>query len=170
MVKIFDFICKINVWVGKKISRLNLLLILIVGLDVIFRYRFNITSAWVMELEWHLFAVIFLLGAAYTLAENQHVRVDVFYSRFSKLDKAWVDLIGSIFLLIPWSMVVIYYSISFAWDAFLIHEGSPDPGGLPARYLIKACIPIGFFLLFLQGIGVALKSYDTLRSNSNDVV
>ena len=160
-----DPVRRLNLWIGRVISWFNVLLILLVGIDVIFRYFLNQTSVWVMELEWHLFALIFLFGAAYTLAENRHVRVDVFYARFSLEDKAWVDFFGSILLLIPWCLVVIYYSGSFAWDAFILKETSPDPGGLPARYLIKVCIPLGFTLLLLQGISSAWESVQIIRKS-----
>jgi TRAP-type mannitol/chloroaromatic compound transport system permease small subunit len=113
----------------------------------------------VQELEWHLFAIIFLLGAAYTLKRDRHVRVDILYLKFSPKTRAWVDLLGSIFLLLPFCILVIFASHKFVFNSFLIQETSPDPGGLPARYLLKACIPIGFFLVLLQGFSQSAKSF-----------
>jgi len=123
------------------------------------RYLFSKTSAFSFELEWHLFALIFLIGAAYTLQQDKHVRVDVFYSRFSEKIKAWVDIIGTLFFLLPFCLIASFESFSFVKNSFLVKETSPDPGGLPARYLIKSAIPFGLILLGLQGVSVLLKSF-----------
>jgi len=149
---------KLNDWIGKTVSWLNLILVLVIVVDVAMRYIFSITSAASFELEWHLFAVIFLLGAAYTLQQDKHVRVDVFYHRFSKKTQAWVNLIGTVALLLPFCAVACWESVSFVQTSYAFRETSPDPGGLPARYMIKAAIPAGFFLLGLQGISEFLKS------------
>ena len=140
-------------------------LVLLIFVDVILRYLFSSTSAWVIELEWHLFALIFLLGAGYALHKDQHVRVDVFYAKFSPRRKAWVDLIGTILFLIPWCLVIIGTSFNYAENSFAFRETSPDPGGLPARYVIKFAITIGFVLLLLQAIGVCLRSLSTLTTD-----
>ncbi len=134
------------------------MLVLLIFIDVVLRYLFSQTSAWVIELEWHLFALIFLLGAAYTLKKDQHVRVDVFYTHFSPRKKAWVNLLGTILFLIPWCLIVIYTSYHYADNSFAVKEISADPGGLPARYLIKFSITIGFVLLLLQALALCLKS------------
>ena len=147
-----------NRWIGTLVSWLTVILVLIMVSDVAMRYIFSITSAAYFELEWHLFAGIFLLGAAYTLQQDKHVRVDVFYHRFSEKTKSWVNLIGSLFLLLPFCAVAFYESLSFVETSWSVRETSPDPQGLPARYIIKSVIPIGFFLLGLQGISEALKS------------
>lgn len=149
---------KLTKAVGTLVSWLTVILVLIMVVDVAMRYLFSVTSAASFELEWHLFAGIFLLGAAYTLQQDKHVRVDVFYHRFSKKTQGWVNLIGSLFLLLPFCAVAFWESLSFVEASFNFRETSPDPQGLPARYLIKAVIPIGFFLLGLQGISEALKS------------
>jgi len=113
-------------------------------------------------LEWHLFAFIFLIGAAYALKHDRHVRVDVFYANFTEKQQAWVNLIGTLLFLIPFCIIIIYTSIRFAANAYAIQEGSPDPGGLPARYIVKAAIPIGFILLLLQACSLLIKSMLTL--------
>ncbi|MEP1035618.1 TRAP transporter small permease subunit [Ekhidna sp.] len=136
-------------------------------IDVILRYTFSITSAASFELEWHLFAGIFLLGAAYTLKEDKHVRVDVFYDRFSDKTKAWVNLTGSVFLLLPFCAVAFWESLSFVQNSYQLGETSPQPGGLPARWIIKSTIPIGFFLLGLQGISSIIKSITTISYGRN---
>jgi TRAP-type mannitol/chloroaromatic compound transport system permease small subunit len=153
----------LNEQIGRGVSWLNGVLVLLVCADVVSRFLFQETAAWVMELEWHLFALVFLLGSGYALRHNRHVRVDLFYNRFAPRDRALADLIGGAVLLIPWCILIIYVSSSYAWSAFLIQEGSPDPGGLPARYLIKFAIPLGFFLLLLQGIASVLEAWKTYR-------
>jgi len=138
--------------VGAFISWLNILLVVLICLDVILRYFFNTTEKWVIELEWHMFAAIFLIGASYTFREDKHVRVDVFYQNFSEKRKLWVNLLGNLFFLIPWTLVVIYASYKYANVSFSYLEGSPDPNGLPARYFIKYVITIGFILLLVQAV------------------
>jgi TRAP-type mannitol/chloroaromatic compound transport system permease small subunit len=154
---------QLNEQIGRGVSWLNGVLVLLVCADVVSRFLFQETAAWVMELEWHLFALIFLLGSGYALRHNRHVRVDLFYNRFAPRDRALADLIGGAVLLIPWCILIIYFSSSYAWSSFLIREGSPDPGGLPARYLIKFAIPLGFLLLLLQGIASVLEAWKTYR-------
>jgi TRAP-type mannitol/chloroaromatic compound transport system permease small subunit len=149
-------------WVGKSTSWFSLALVLVIVSDVLLRYLFSITSAASFELEWHLFAAIFLIGAAYALQLDRHVRVDVFYGRFSTRGKAWVNLLGTVLLLLPFCAVAFWESLPFVQGSFSFRETSPDPGGLPARYIIKATIPFGLFLLALQGISLALKSIKTI--------
>ena len=150
-------------FIGSMTSWLSLLLVLVIVIDVILRYTLSITSAASFELEWHLFAAIFLLGAAWTLQEDKHVRVDVFYHRFSDRKRAWVNLIGTLVLLLPFCTVGFWESISFVKSSYSIGEVSPQPGGLPARWIIKATIPIGFLLLTLQGFSCIFSSIKTLR-------
>jgi len=150
--------------IGIAVSWLSLVLVLVIVGDVFMRYVFNETSAASFELEWHLFGAIFLLGAAHALQDDRHVRVDVFYHRFSEKTKAWVNLIGTLVLLMPFCLVAFWESLSFVGNSFAVRETSPDPGGLPARYLIKSAIPIGFFLLGLQGLSLVLKSIKTITT------
>ncbi len=146
----------INEFVGRAVSWLTLLLVLLVSGDVAMRYIFNISYVAIQELEWHIYAIIFLLGAGYTLKHNGHVRVDLIYQRLSKKYRAWIDLLGCIFFLFPGCFLIIKTSIPFVLNSFKISECSPDPGGLPARYLIKSVIVIGFALILLQGIAMFL--------------
>ncbi|MDF1696673.1 MAG: TRAP transporter small permease subunit [Saprospiraceae bacterium] len=150
--------------IGIAVSWLNVLLIALICLDVIFRYFFSFSKNWIIELEWHMFAVIFLLGSAYALQVEKHVRVDVFYQRFSKKTQTIINLLGTIVFLIPWCYLVIRTSSNFVSNSWYIREGSPQPGGLPARYVIKAMIVIGFVLLLIQGISLILKYLKELQS------
>ena len=137
---------------------------LLVCCDVIYRYLFNDTEAWIMELEWHMFALIFLLGAGFAFKHDRHVRVDLFYANFSEKDKALVNMLGGILFLIPWCLLIIIASFQYAGVSFVIRETSPDPGGLPARYLIKYAITVGGVLLLLQAIANVLDSFLIYRS------
>ncbi len=118
-----------------------------------------------MELEWHLFGLIFLLGAGYAFRHDRHVRVDLFYAKFSAKDKALVNLFGGLILLIPWTAILIY--VSFEYATIAIGEGSPDPGGLPARYIIKFAITAGMVLLFLQGLA-SIKGKAPSQSSTSE--
>jgi TRAP-type mannitol/chloroaromatic compound transport system permease small subunit len=142
----------LNEQVGRSVSWLNLVLMILVCFDVVTRYLFNQTAAWVNELEWHLFAVVFLLGAGYALKHDRHVRVDLFFANFSQKDKALVNLLGSMLFLIPWSAILCYFAFFYSLDSWKMGETSPDPGGLPMRYLVKFAMVLGMFLLFLQGL------------------
>jgi TRAP-type mannitol/chloroaromatic compound transport system permease small subunit len=148
---------------GKISSWFSLALVLLISIDVLLRYVFNFSTAALYEMEWHLFAIIFLLASPYTLQKNKHVRVDVFYNNFSKRKKNIVDLIGNIIFLIPFSFIIFYTSLPFVEDSFSILESSPDPGGLPYRFIIKSIIPIAFFLLMMQGILNAIKNYNNIK-------
>ena len=152
------FANRLNERIGVAVSWLTTVLVAVVCYDVFTRYLLKSSLVAVQELQWHLFAVIFLIGAAYTLKHGKHVRVDVFYNRFSARTRAWVDFVGSLLFLIPFCLVAIWCSHTFVMNAFVIGEGSPDPGGLPARFILKAAIPAGFFLLTLQGLALAFDS------------
>ncbi len=150
-------------------SYLALILVLITVYDVILRYFFMAGSVAVQELEWHVFSLMFLLSAAYTLDEDGHVRVDVIYSRRSPRYRAIVDLLGSLFFLLPFSVLVIWASIPYVSDSFSLMESSPDPGGLPFRFIIKSAIPACFVLLFTQGVFQIIESVKTILSYKRDV-
>jgi TRAP-type mannitol/chloroaromatic compound transport system permease small subunit len=151
-------------WSGRATAWLVLAMVLLIGFDVTMRYLFHGGSVGLQELEWHLFALLFLFGAAYTFKHDGHVRVDIFYhsQRMGERGRAWVDLLGGLFFLLPFCLLIIISSLSFVDYAYSIGEGSPDPGGLPYRFLLKAAIPLGFSLLLLQGIAHMLRSLRTL--------
>ncbi len=170
--KLADFIDSINEGVGNIVSWFTSLLVLIVCLDVFTRYFLRMSSVAVQELEWHFFAMIFLLASAWALKHNKHVRVDVLYMNFSPRKKALANLIGSLLFLLPFTIIAIWSSQNFVANSFRIGEVSPDPGGLPARYILKAMIPIGFTLIFLQGFAMAIRSLDefikSFKTDSNN--
>ena len=155
--------------VGGAIAWLTAVLVAVVCYDVFTRYLLKNSSVAVQELQWHLFALIFLIGAAYSLKYDKHVRVDVFYSRFSLRRQAWVNFIGSLLFLIPFCTIVIVSSQTFVVNAFRIGETSPDPGGLPGRWVLKAAIPLGFVLLLLQGLALACRSLLAILGRHEEV-
>lgn len=159
-----------NERLGVGIYWLSLFMVLIGAFNAVARYfdRFTgwgLSSNTYIELQWYLFSLLFLLGAAYTLKHNSHVRVDVFYGRLSPRGKAWVNALGTVFFLFPFCILMIIMSIPSVLNSWEVLEMSPDPGGLP-RYPIKTMIPIAFFLVILQGISMLIKQVDILRNSS----
>jgi len=164
--RMIDVIDSVSESVGRFVSWLLLLMVLLICYDVGMRYLFQSGSVALQELEWHIFSLVFLLGAAYTMKHGDHVRVDVFYqSRFmNERHRAMVDFIGGLIFLLPFCILVIVGSLPFIESAYNFSEGSPDPGGLPYRFILKAAIPFGFFLLLLQGVAAMLRSLQVLRA------
>ncbi|WP_109097798.1 TRAP transporter small permease subunit [Aquimarina sp. AU58] len=158
MQKIINFLDRVGEKIGVLVSWVAALLAIVIGLDVIIRYIFKFTYVWMIEIEIYLFGMLFLLASGYTFKYEKHVRVDVFYTKLSRKGKAWVDLLGGALLLIPWCYVVIVSSWYYGLSSFMIGESSPQPGGLPALYILKFCITLGFIFLLLQGISHMLKS------------
>lgn len=163
LLKLENLINSFSDLLGKISALLFILLLLNVFYDVVMRYLFNDVSIGMQELEWHLYAAIFMLAIPYALRQGGHVRVDVVYERLSVKKKAWIDLIGVLLLLIPFALLVFWFGVEFAAKAYELGEGSGDPGGLPYRWIIKGVIPFAFFAIFLSGIGMGLKSINTLR-------
>jgi len=159
LMKVVKVIDKINEFFGEIACWLCTILVCVVCYDVFNRYLFNHTNPAMYELEWHIYAVIFLISAGFGLKYDQHVRVDLTYAKFSKRTKAWVNLIGAFVFLIPFCILVFYATKDWVYNSWKIREASPDPGGLPARYILKSFVPFGFFLLMLQGFAEAIKSY-----------
>ena len=159
LTKLYQKIDAFSELTGKCTAWLVIALVALVGYDVFMRYVFSRGSISIQELEWHLFSIIFLIGAAYTLKHDEHVRLDLLYrSRFlTDRIRAWIDAFGALFILLPFCLLIIVSAWPFVSQAFIHSEASPDPGGLPARWLIKSMIPIGFGLLLIQGIAEALK-------------
>ena len=124
----------------------------------------NLSSNSLIETQWYLFSLIFLMGAAYTLKYNGHVRVDMFQSRWSGKRKALAELVGTLFFLLPFCSLVIVFSWKVIWASWKIWETSPDPGGLP-RYPIKSMIIVSFVTLIFQGISEAIKNIAILTDH-----
>jgi len=148
---------------GRVASWLTLLLVLLVAGDVLFRYVWHVSSVAEQEFEWHVLAVIALIGASYTLQQGEHVRVDIFYARYSPRVKRWMDILMPGLIIVPTMLFIAVLSLQFVEMSWVIGEGSPDPGGLPGRYLIKALVPLGFFLVALQGVAMTIYGIVQLK-------
>ncbi|NEO43415.1 MAG: TRAP transporter small permease subunit [Moorea sp. SIO4A3] len=163
LLRISRVIDSFNERIGRLTYWILPLMILIGVWNVVGRYlgRFigeNLSSNGFIETQWYLFDLVFLLGAAYTLKHNGHVRVDVFYKSLRPKAQAIANLIGTLLFLIPFCIMVIYFSWGAIVNSWTIQEMSPDPGGLP-RYPIKSMIIVSFGLLILQGISEAIKNW-----------
>ncbi|MCG8490675.1 MAG: TRAP transporter small permease subunit [Sneathiellales bacterium] len=148
---------------GRMASVCYLLLIIVVLLNVTLRYFFSMGMIEMEEIQWHLYSVGFLLGLAWTQAENSHVRVDILHQRFSARTAALVDLLGHLFLLMPFTVFVFFYSIDFVGNSWALREGSDNPSGLPARYAIKTVMSAGLLFLFLQSVASSVRMISRLR-------
>lgn len=155
----------LNDYVGRTVSWLTAFMVAVTFADVTMRYVFNTSFVFTQELQWHLFAIIFLMAAGYTHLKGGHVRVDIFYARLSPRRRAWVDLLFAFLFLFPTCWLVIKTSLPFVSRSFAVLEGSPNPGGLPVRFLLKAAIPVGFFLIGLQGLSETIKNAAILFHN-----
>ncbi len=149
--------------VGEATSWIALVIILLMSTNVLLRYAFSIGSVWSQELEWHLLVPLILFGTSYALRHGDHVRVDIVYGKFSDRSKLIVDLVSAILCAII-ATLFIWFSLHYVQQAYVIDEGSPDPGGLPHRYLLKALIPIGFSLFLLQSLAMVAGSIQKLRA------
>ena len=171
LLQISRFIDTVNEWIGRLAYWLVLFMVLVGVWNVVGRYvgrlvGFNLTSNALIEIQWYLFDLVFLLGGVYALKHNEHVRVDIFYKDLSTRRKALVNFVGSIVFLIFFCAWVIYFSWGTVLSSWQILEMSPDPGGLP-RYPIKSFIIIGLLLLIFQGISEAIKNWAIFSGDRN---
>lgn len=149
--------------VGRATSWLALALALVMGANVLLRYGFSLGWIWAQELEWHILVPICLLGMSYALRHGEHVRVDVLFQSFPPRIQRAIDVAAAVLGMLL-SLIVIWLSFHYVMQSWNANEGSPNPGGIDHRYIIKALIPIGFALFFLQSLSEAIKSYHAFRS------
>ncbi len=168
LMRLKGYIDRLNELVGRVVSWGAVFMVLLVAIDVLLRYCFKKSFIANQEIEWTLFSAMFLLGAGYTLKSDSHVRVDVIYHRLEKRVKALINVIGTLIFLLPGCYLAIRTAIPFVKASWAIQEGSPDPGGLPFYYLIKAMIPMGFVLLGLQAISFFLENLAVLLHSKGD--
>lgn len=135
--------------IGKITSWIWLILLGVIMLNVVMRYLFSEGRIELEELQWHLYSVGFLIGMSYAYQADAHVRVDVLHERLHPRLKAWIELYGTLLLLIPFIALIVIYGIPFVTSSFSVDEVSASPGGLSHRWLIKAALPFGFALLAL---------------------
>ena len=151
-----------NERIGLTVSWLVLAAVLISAANAVVRKAFNVSSNSFLEIQWYLFSVVFLFCAGYTLLRNQHVRIDVIAGRLSPQAQAWIDILGTLFFLLPMALTIMWLSWPVFVQAYQRHEVSTNAGGLliwPARLLV----PIGFFLLVVQGVSELIKRIAFLK-------
>jgi TRAP-type mannitol/chloroaromatic compound transport system permease small subunit len=158
---------RINEFVGKWVSWLILLAVLVSATNAVIRKAFNVSSnAW-LELQWYLFGAAFLLAAAYTLRQNEHIRIDIVYGMFSRRVQHWIDLFGHVFFLMPFVVLMIFYFVPYVSLSFRIGEVSTNAGGL-ILWPAKSLLLIGFFLLAIQGLSEIIKKIAVMRGDMED--
>lgn len=156
---------------GRVLAVVFLLMTLNVFFDVVMRYFFHNSSVGMQEMEWHLFSIIILFGVSVALLEEGHVRVDFLYDRFSVKKRAVINIIGTVFFLLPLAFLVFFTSYDFVMDSFKIHEISENPGGLHYRYIIKGMIPLAFAMLIFYSIGYTIININLYRrGNASEVL
>lgn len=169
LLRLSKTIDAINERIGHFTDGFVFLMVLVGVWNVIGRYigraiGQNLSSNALLETQWYLFDLVFLLGAAYTLKHDDHVRVDVFYRNWPPKGKAIADIVGTLLFLIPFCIMVLVFSWEAILNSWAVREVSPDPGGL-LRYPIKAMIIVSFILLIFQGISEAIKNFAVLTGN-----
>lgn len=171
LLRVADRIDAFSDWSGRVLYWLTLAMVGLGAFNAVARYLDKYTglglssNTW-LEGQWYLFSLVFLLGAAYTLRRDEHVRVDVLYGRLSTRGKAWIDLLGTVLFLVPFCGLVLYMSWDFVVNSWATWEQSSDPGGLP-RYPIKTIVPLALALVLLQGASWVLRAVAVLRGDTD---
>jgi TRAP-type mannitol/chloroaromatic compound transport system permease small subunit len=156
LLAVSRFVDRINERVGRAVYWLVLAAVLVSSGNAVVRYLFDYSSNGWLELQWYLYTGFFLVGAGYTLLRNEHVRIDIISSRLSPRKRAWIDLLGGIFFLMPMALIIMVLSWPVFTKSFALTEYSPNAGGL-LRWPVKLMIPAGFFLLAIQGLSEIIK-------------
>ena len=165
LIRVINLINKV---IGETISWLTLLMVLVTFLVVVLRYGFNVGFIWMQESVRFMYSAVFLLCAGYTLLKDKHVRVDVLYLNLSEKNKALVDLIGSIFLLLPVCFVIFYYSWSYVLNSWEQMEGSIEERGLHLVFLMKTFIWLFAILVSMQSLATIINSLIILKNNKRN--
>ena len=159
-----SFINHINEWLGRSVAWFILAMVLITFFNVVMRYGFNFGLIAIQESVIYLHSFVFMLAIAYTYKHNDHVRVDIFYSKYSSSQKAWVNLLGTLFLLFPFCIYLIFSSWEYAAKSWVLLEGSREAGGLPFLFILKTLVPLMPALLLLQGVAIMCQCLQTLKT------
>jgi|TARA_B110000240_G_scaffold183454_1_gene217182 TRAP-type mannitol/chloroaromatic compound transport system permease small subunit len=160
-----SLINNINEWVGRCVAWLIIAMVLITFSNVVMRYGFNFGLIAIQESVIYLHSFAFMLAIAYTYKHNEHVRVDIFYSKYSDVQKAWTDLLGTLFLLFPFCFYLVFSSWEYASNSWMLFEGSREAGGLPLVFILKTLVPLMPILLLVQGISCLCNSITIIRSS-----
>jgi TRAP-type mannitol/chloroaromatic compound transport system permease small subunit len=158
----------VNERCGRAVAWLTVAMVLVTFVIVVLRYLFNMGWIAVQESVTYMHALVFMLGAAYTLKHDGHVRVDIFYQRMSLRARALVDLFGTVLLLAPFMIFILWTSWGYVADAWALREGSRETGGLPGVFLLKSVIPLMAGLMLLQGLALVLRSVLVVLGHAED--
>lgn len=167
LLKLERILDKFSNIVGMIASVAIILMILNVSYDVVMRYYFKSGSIAMQEMEWHLFSILILFGISYTLKEEGHVRVDLIYDTLSDKKKAFINLSGTIFFILPLAILIINSSLPYVIEAYTSNEISGDPGGLHYRWLVKALIPLSFIFLIITSIGYFIRNWNVYKGRTS---
>lgn len=148
------FVDNFNENIGYGVGWFATLMVVVVFANVVLRYAYGQSFLALQDGSWYIFGLVFMIGAAYTLKHDRHVRVDIFFINYPPRVKVLINLLGTVFFLVPLCILGVYVAWGYVGQSFNVQETSPDPGGLAARYLAKAITPIGFILILLQGISL----------------
>jgi TRAP-type mannitol/chloroaromatic compound transport system permease small subunit len=153
---------RINERIGRTVMWLVLVAVTVSAVNAIVRKVFNMSSNAFLEAQWYMFSAIFLLCAAYTLQRNEHIRIDVIAGKLSKRAQTWIDILGTIFFLTPMALLIMVLSWKVFTMSYVSNEVSTNAGGLPI-WPARALVPVGFFLLLLQGLSELIKRFAFLK-------
>ncbi len=167
LLKISGIIDALNTRVGQVIKWAILAAVVISTVNAVIRKLFNISSNSWLEMQWYLFGAVFMLGAAYTFLKNEHIRIDVVTSHFTKRTRDWIDVVGHVFFLIPFCWIMIWHGWPFFLRSFEINEQSMNAGGLTV-WPAKILVPLGFVLLLLQAFSELIKRVAIIRGDLED--
>ncbi len=151
---------------GSATCWLNTILVVNIVVQVILRYALGEGKIWLEELQWHFYAVLFLVGLSYCLTTDTHVRLDIFHRKFSAAQKEYVDLFGMLFMVLPFFSILFFHGLDFMATAWHVNESSPHPLGLPYWWIIKAFIPATMFLVILAALSRIVRAVVVLKQIS----
>ncbi len=166
MEKISQLIEQLSEWTGRLVAWLSFAMVIVTFLVVVLRYAFDIGFIALQESITFMHAMLFMLGAAYTLRHEGHVRVDIFYRCFGERGRAWVDLLGVLLLLLPVTLFISWVSWDYVAPSWEQLEGSREAGGLPGVFLLKSVIPLMALLLLLQGVAMGWRALGVIRGTT----
>lgn len=158
---------KFNQWLCHAVATTTIVMVLLTFIIVALRKGADMGWIALQESVMYFHALVFMVGAAYTLQVDSHVRVDVFYRSFTTRKKAWVDILGTLFLLAPTCVVILIYSLPYVSESWRLLEASKEAGGLPLVYLLKSLIPLAAVLLLIQGVSEILKNVSVLKEKES---
>lgn len=164
MHSLIDNIERFIDWSGRAVSWLTLFMVIVTFIVLVLRYVFDIGWIALQESVTYMHALVFLVGASWSMQQEAHVRVDIFYSRFSRKTRAWIDLLGSLLLLLPVMIFLAWISWEYVIDSWNVLEGSREAGGLPGVFLLKSLILVLAVMLVLQALVQAVRCAQTIRS------